>query len=96
MVGHGDSLVICGSWTSLGVQCTDKGTAHPPSPNNADPQDQWPLLLLPLASGGDGGQDRVTAGPPCAGQELLLKSVADRVPLLADGLVVGSCGFWQG
>ena len=39
---------------------------------------------------------RVAAGSSCAGQELLLKTVADVIPLLAESLVVGSCGFWRG
>lgn len=38
----------------------------------------------------------MVVGAPCAGQELFLKSVADIILLLAEGLVVGSCGFWRG
>lgn len=38
----------------------------------------------------------MASGAPCAGQELLLKPVADISPLLAGCLVVGACGFWRG
>lgn len=101
MVGRDDpwsSLVVCGSWASLGFS-VQTGIAYSPSrlpPPLRRPGPHSPHFSLPSTSGGKGGQDRVATGAPCAGQELLFKAVADITPLLAGRLVVGSCGFWQG
>lgn len=79
-----------------GVQCPDGDSTCPKPQQLRPPRSKGPYFLHPgLLEVMEVGQ-RVAAGAPCAGQELLLESVADVIPLLAKSLVVGSCGFWQG
>lgn len=79
-----------------GVQCPDGNSTSPKPQQLRPPRSKGSYFLYSqLLEVMEVGQ-RIAAGSPCAGQKLLLKCVADVIPLLAQGLVVGSCGFWRG
>lgn len=79
-----------------GVQYPDGNSTSPKPQQLRPPRSKGPYFLYPWLLEVMKVGRRVAAGAPSAGQELLLKSVADVIPLLAEGLVVGSCGFWRG